>query len=89
MPETAPITPESKPLEAEFRAFHRHEAELKAKHGKGHVVIRGDEVLGVWPERLEALGEGLKAYGDISFLVHNINADQEPPGYFSRNLKFV
>ena len=89
MPETAPITPESKPLEAEFRAFHRHEAELKAKHGTGHVVIRGDEVLGVWPERLEALGEGLKQYGDVSFLVHDINEDQKPPILFSRDLEFV
>ena len=89
MPETPSITPESKPLEVEFQTFHRHEAELKSKHGKGHVVIRGDEVLGVWPERLEALGEGLKQYGDVSFLVHDINADQEPPIVFSRDVKFI
>ena len=79
----------NRPLATEMETFRKREAELRQQHQKGFVVIRGDDVLGVWRDRMDALQEGVKAYGDVSFLVRDINADKRPPINFSRDLSFV
>jgi hypothetical protein len=38
----------------------------------GFVVIKGDDILGVWNDRIDALRAGISAYGNVSFLVKNI-----------------
>lgn len=76
-------------LATEMETFRCREAELREKHRDGFVVIRGNEVLGVWRDRVDALQEGVKAYGDVSFLVRDINAGRLPPVNFSRDLSFI
>lgn len=51
----------------------------------GFVVINGDEILGVWGSRIDALKEGIKKYGDVSFLVKNLN-EVDRILNFSRNI---
>ena len=77
---------EREPLDAEIAAFERVQPQLQRENPEGgFVVIRGDEVLGVWRNRVDALGEGIKKYGNVVFLVRDIN-DTGEPVYFSRNI---
>ena len=80
------VTKAPNPLEAEMDTFRQHKARLIAKHKQGIAVMRGDEVLGVWQHRTDALQQGLTAYGDVSFLVRDINANRQPPVRFGRDL---
>lgn len=77
---------ERQPLDAEMEKFESVQAQLQSENPEGgYVVIKGDEVLGVWRDRVDALGEGIKKYGNVVFLVRNIS-DAGDPVYFSRNI---
>ena len=73
-------------LDAEIAAFERVQPQLQRENPEGgFVVIKGDEALGVWRNRVDALGEGIKKYGNVVFLVRDIN-DTGEPVCFSRNI---
>jgi hypothetical protein len=76
-------------LERELEKYHHIKAQLQQDnpHG-GFVVIKDDEVLGVWQARIDALKAGLQKYGDVSFLVKDIN-EGIVAANFTRDLKFV
>lgn len=75
-------------LEKELEIFNKKKSELKSQHSEGYVVIKGEDILGVWKDRRDALRAGIEAYGNISFLVKNIT-DEYNVINFSRNLKFA
>ena len=63
-------------MEKELAIFKDLREKLIAKNPYGgYVVIKEDEVLGVFPNRTEALHEGFKAYGNVRFLVRNLNKE--------------
>lgn len=76
-------------LEQELEKFRQIQGTLKQEHPNGgFVVIKGDEILGVWNDRIDALRQGLEKYGDVQFLVKNIMDDNTVIN-FSRPLQFV
>ena len=61
-------------MKKELAIFKNLREDLIAKNPNGgYVVIKESEVLGVFPNRTEALHEGFKAYGNVLFLVRNLN----------------
>lgn len=77
-------------LEKELSYFKSKQAELiVANPFGGFVVIKGEEILGVWLNRIDAMKEGIAKWGNVSFLVKNINDDLTNVINFSRNLKFT
>ena len=73
---------ENFPLAAEKEVFEREQERLQRENPcGGFVVIKGGEIYGVWRDEFDALGEGLKKYGDVSFLVRDINDTGEPIFY--------
>ena len=85
MTETSDKKPDS-PLTAEIEAFERLQPELQRENPEGgFVVIKDGQPLGVWRDRVDALGEGVKEFGYVSFLVRDIN-DTGEPIYFTRNI---
>ena len=79
-------------LEKELAVFKKQQADLKKSHPNGgFVVINNGEILGVWETRNDALKEGMKAFGNVPFLVRNIDEDPDNlnPLKFSRDLNFV
>jgi hypothetical protein len=51
-------------------------AKLLEKHPQGgFVVVKNEEILGVWPERSIALQKGLEVYGNVLFLVTNLQKE--------------
>lgn len=74
-------------LDTEMATYRRLKPELLAdpdKLGK-YVLIKGDQVLGIYPTRDEAIEQGYERYLFEAFMVKHI-VEVEPVYYFSRNL---
>jgi len=80
-------------LNKEFDKFKEIQGTLlKDNPTGGFVVIKGDEVLGVWNDRGDALKAGVETYGNVPFLVRNIQEDLDDPANiinFSRHIQFA
>lgn len=61
-------------FEKELEAFKKEQPAAKQNNtGGGFMVVYGDEILGVYNDRLDALKAGLEKYGNVAFLVKDIN----------------
>lgn len=60
-------------FEKEWETYQARKSELLAREGE-YVVIRGDEILGVFPTLPEAYDEGIRAYRSARFFLHRIAA---------------
>ncbi len=75
-------------LEKELEVYRLNKANLQLKNANGgFVVIKGEEILGVWETRLDALKIGIEKYGNVSFLIKNIDENNEVFN-FSHNIQF-
>lgn len=75
-------------LKQELAKYDQVRGTLQAIHAKGFVVIKGDDVLGVWETRGDALKEGIEAYGNVPFLVKDLYSEDVAIN-FTRNLIFA
>lgn len=76
-------------FERELKKFKEIQDHLKAENPNGgFVVINGEEVLGIWNDRLDALKQGIEKYGNVPFLVRDIK-DEDIAINFSRNIQFA
>lgn len=57
------------PLAAEFQYFLDHQAELSEKHFGKFVVIKGQQVLGVYDDRLDAYEQTAREHAVGTFLI--------------------
>ena len=63
-------------LEKELNIFNKIRDKLLSENPNGgFVVIKDDDVLGIWNDKMDALKEGIKKWGNVSFLVKNIIND--------------
>lgn len=77
-------------LRRELTYFKKIQDELRAKNPNGgYVVIKDNEVLGIWLNRTDALKVGIDKWGNVPFLVKDINDDINKAVNFSRNIKFT
>ena len=62
-------------FEKELETYYKNLDRLRREHPLGgFVVIRGDEILDVWLNDLDALKEGFKAWGDEArFMIRDIS----------------
>lgn len=62
-------------FEKEIETFYRNLDRLREENPLGgYAVIKGDQVLDVWLNDLDALKEGFKAYGpDAKFMIRDIS----------------
>lgn len=76
-------------LEKELTKYNSEKAALQLKYPDGgFVVINGDEILGVWQTRTDALREGINKYGNVQFLVKDI-MERNIAANFSRELNLA
>jgi hypothetical protein len=69
-------------LKQEWRTFQRERDRLLAEGHKGHfALVKGDEVVGVWPDEDGALTAGYERFGVVSFMVQPILAEEDEPVY--------
>ena len=73
----------------ELKFFDKVRDELRSKYPNGgFVVIKDDAVLGIWMNRTDALKVGIEKFGNVPFLVKNINDNPGRQLNFTRNIQF-
>ena len=61
------------PLRQEWNFYRREAGRLLAEgHGGQHVLIKGEQVIGLWDTHDEALLAGYQRFADQPFLVHQV-----------------
>ena len=63
-------------LAEEFKKFESVKEELAKEHDGKFVLIKGNEVIGIFDKELDAIDRGIELYCDSPFLVNEIY--QEP-----------
>lgn len=77
------------PLKKELSKFREVQTELLADNPNGgYAVIKGNELMGVWKDRSDAIRIGVEKFGNTTFLVKNIR-DEDRVVNFSRSLEFA
>jgi len=77
-------------LEKELKYYNEVRDELRAKYPEGgFVVIKDETILGVWLNRTDALKSGIETYGNVPFLVKDINDNPSAKINFTRNINFT
>jgi len=71
----------------EFNYYNKIRENLNSEHKEGFVVIKDQKILGVWNDRGDALKAGLEKFGDVPFLVKDINNNKVIN--ISRDIEFV
>lgn len=64
-------------LDREYETYDRHRARLVAEHDGEFVVIKGDDVIGVWPTVHEALVEAGRRFPFQPVMVRRIASVDE------------
>jgi hypothetical protein len=67
-------------FEQEWRTYREHKEHLLATAPGNYVVIRGNVILGTYPDTALAFAAGVAAYGPERFFLHRI-AETEPEAY--------
>lgn len=63
-------------LELEKRAYEALEGDLLASHEGEFALIKGEELVGTFPDKGTAYAEGLDRFGRQPFLVREIKRDR-------------
>ncbi len=70
--ELTPSEPDAR-LATEYNVYVREVGRLLAEGHKGkHVLIKGDEIVGIYPTHDEAMDEGYRRFQLSGFMVHPI-----------------
>jgi hypothetical protein len=59
-------------LDQEYETYMREKDRLLAESAGKHVLIKGDQVIGVYETHMEAIRDGYHALGNVPFLVKAI-----------------
>jgi hypothetical protein len=69
-------------LKQEWRTFQRERGRLLAEGHKGRfALVKGDELVGMYPDEDAALRAGYERFGLVSFMVKQIMAEEDEPVY--------
>ena len=74
-------------LEEEYRVFEHHRTELLAKGEHKFVLIKGNLIVDVFVSYEDALKEGLKRFGNVPFLIEQIQREEEVNFFYTHPLR--
>ncbi len=64
-------------LEKERKYFENNRAEWLAKHSDKFILVKGEELIGIFNTQQEALIEGARRFGTESFLVRQVEESEQ------------
>jgi hypothetical protein len=64
-------------LDKERKYFETHRAEWLKKHPDKFVLVKGEELIGVFSTQQEALVEGARRFGTEAFLVRQVEESEQ------------
>lgn len=68
-------------LERELQTYYKHKADLLSKAKGKYVLIKGEEIIGIFPRQFAAINQGYRQLGTVPFLVKRIIEVEGPPNY--------
>lgn len=74
-------------LEREYKVFKEHQSELLAKGEGKFALIKGDTIIDVFVSYEDALKEGLKRFGDVPFLIQEIQREEDVQFFYADPLR--
>ena len=75
-------------LEVELKAYEAHRDELLGTNSGKFVLIKGEQIVGVFDTQVDAIRAGYERFGNVPFLVKQI-VQVEIPQNFTSNLIVV
>ena len=73
-------------LETELRAYEQHREHLLGTAEGKFVLIRNEEIVGVYDSKMDAIAQGYQKFGNVPFLVKQIVRIETPQNFISNLL---
>ncbi len=73
-------------LEVELKTYEQHRDQLLGTAEGKYVLIRNDQVLGVFDSKMDAIAQGYQRFGNVPFLVKQILKVEVPQNFVSNLL---
>jgi hypothetical protein len=73
-------------LDVELKTYEKHREELLGSAEGKFALIRGDEVVGVFDSKMDAIAQGYKHFGNVPFLVKQVLKVEVPQDFVSNHL---
>ena len=70
-------------LKREYETYKANKEDLLVKHEGKYVLIKGTDIVEMYTSYEDALKEGLKKFGNVPFLVKQIQREDEVNFFFS------
>lgn len=74
-------------LNAEIKTYEQNRDHLLATAEGKFVLIRNDQVIGVYDSKMDAIAEGYRQFGNVPFLVKQILRIEAPLNFMSNLLR--
>ena len=74
-------------LEREYQVFKEQKSELLAKGEGKFALIKGDTIIDIFASYEDALKEGLKRFGDVPFLIHEIQREEDVNFFYTHPIR--
>src|SRR5262245_28893002 len=75
-----------RPLEQELKTYEKHREDLIGRAEGKFVLIHGEEVVGVFDSKQDAIRQGYTGLGNVPFLVRQVVKVETPQTYVSNLL---
>ena len=75
-----------KTLETELRTYEQHREHLLGTAEGKFVLIRNEEIVGVYDSKMDAIAQGYQKFGNVPFLVKQILKVEAPLDFLSNLL---
>ena len=72
-------------LEHELRTYEANREQLLGTSNGKYVLIKGDQIVGIFDSNLDAIRQGYEKFGNVPFLVKQV-LEVETPQNFTSNL---
>lgn len=73
-------------LSKELETYERHRQDLLGSAEGRFVLIHGDEVIGTYESKTDAIDEGYRRLGNVPFLVKQVASVEVPQSFVSNQL---
>ena len=70
-------------LKEEYETYKTHKEDLLSKHDGKFVLIKGSKIIDFFSSYDDALKEGFKKFGNVPFLVKQIQKEEEVNFFYS------
>ena len=70
-------------LEREYQVFKAHQSELLARGEGKFALIKGETIVDLFASYEDTLKEGLKRFGDVPFLIREVQREEDVQFFYA------